>query len=121
MERDKKEQETTYDFNRKNSIMSARGVFGVVLGLLLVAGVTITLLSASNLTNLFLQEYVLGIDECDHTQESVVAENVETRDSCERKYAVKKKRDIAEGVAFLLFSIPLSYLSYSRLRKLIIT
>lgn len=114
--------------------LSARFIASIVFGLLMIIGVIITLVSSANLVNMALEEYVLNINECDYEdtryylpeekEKALTAEEREAIDKenkiiCEDRELDNKKRSIADSVAFLLFSLPLTYLTYDRLRRLI--
>ena len=120
MEKDKKEKSLKIP-----SFLSVRFVFGIVIGILMIVGVIITLVSSAQLTNVVLAEYVLGVDECDNYTFNKSDDTnrfggyYEDEASCRKQEEDAKKRDIANNIAFLLFSIPLSYLTYHNLRKLV--
>ena len=117
--------------NKMPPFLSARFIASAVFGLLLIIGVIITLVSSARLVNIVLEEYVLNIDECDNGQSGYPYYNIDEKDSapelseeeklarCRDRELDHKKRDVANSVAFLLFSIPLAYLTYDRLRRLI--
>ena len=95
-------------------------IFGVGLIILFVGSTFISLFGAGNALQSVLKTYVFQVEECNYKYAPRPIdreEYVEPEETCSIDYN-RAKKDVAEGLAMFLVSIPIALLSIGQGRKM---